>query len=143
MGDYEKAAQEFRFQTKPRFEELWRGLSAPEQAAIRGLATGNRSPQGGMLDNLQRKGLVRSSGALFSSLLGELEELQVQKPQTVSRVQQLRSDRLQRELDQLSEEYQAISDQLSATLNPGDRVRLERQLEQLETKMKAIESELY
>ncbi|MGA0200392.1 MAG: hypothetical protein ACO3NK_14995, partial [Prochlorotrichaceae cyanobacterium] len=101
-----------------------------------------RSLQGGMLDHLQRKGLVRSSGALFSSILGELEELHVQKPQTVSRVQQLRHDRLQRELDQLSEEYEAVSDQLSTTLNPSDRVRLERQLEQLETRMKAIESEL-
>ena len=141
-GDYEKAAQEFRFQAKPRFEELWRGLSAPEQAAIRGLVMEKRSIQGGMLDHLQRKGLVRSSGELFSSILVELEELQVQKPQTVSRVQQLRHDRLQRELDQLSEEYQAVSDQLSATLNPSDRVRLERQLGQLETRMKAIETEL-
>ncbi|MFZ9740071.1 MAG: hypothetical protein ACO3EZ_18960, partial [Prochlorotrichaceae cyanobacterium] len=123
-GDYEKAAQEFRFQAKPRFEELWRGLSAPEQAAIRGLVMEKRSIQGGMLDHLQRKGLVRSSGELFSSILVELEELQVQKPQTVSRVQQLRHDRLQRELDQLSEEYQAVSDQLSATLNPSDRVKL-------------------
>ncbi|MGA1132917.1 MAG: hypothetical protein ACO31I_11735, partial [Prochlorotrichaceae cyanobacterium] len=141
-GDYEKAAQEFRFQAKPRFRELWQGLSALEQAAIRGLVMENRSLQGGMLDHLQRKGLVRSSGALFSSILGELEELHVQKPQTVSRVQQLRHDRLQRELDQLSEEYEAVSDQLSTTLNPSDRVRLERQLEQLETRMKAIESEL-
>ena len=82
------------------------------------------------------------AGELFSSILGELEELQVQKPQTVSKVKQLRHDRLQRELDQLSEEYHAVSDQLSTTLNPSDRVRLERQLEQLETRMEAIETEL-
>ena len=67
-GDEQKATQEFRFQAKPRFEELWRGLSAPEQAAIRGLVMANRSPQGGMLDNLQRKGLLKPTGELFSSV---------------------------------------------------------------------------
>ncbi|MFZ9739177.1 MAG: hypothetical protein ACO3EZ_14320 [Prochlorotrichaceae cyanobacterium] len=59
-----------------------------------------------------------------------------------SRVQQLRRDRLQRELDQLAEEYQAVSDQLSVTLNPTDQVRLKRSLEQLETRMAAIEADL-
>lgn len=59
-----------------------------------------------------------------------------------SRVQQLRRDRLQRELDQLAEEYQAVSDQLSVSLNPTDQVRLKRSLEQLETRMAAIEADL-
>lgn len=142
-GDEQKAAQEFRFQAKPRLEELWRGLSTPEQAAIRGLVMENRSLSGGMLDRLQRYGIVRSNGELFSPILGEIEALSVRRqPQAVSRVNQLRRDRLERELDQLTEEYQAVSDQLSTNLNPSDRVRLERQLEQLETRMKAIEAEL-
>ena len=59
-----------------------------------------------------------------------------------SRVQQLRRDRLQRELDQLAEEYQAVSDQLSVSLNPTNQVRLKRSLEQLETRMAAIEADL-
>ena len=62
------------------------------------------------------------------------------KPQPGSRVQQLRIDRLQRELDQLEEEYQAVSEELSVSLNPTDQVRLKRLLEQLETKMAAIEA---
>ena len=61
--------------------------------------------------------------------------------QTGSRVQQLRNDRLQRELDQLAEEYQAVADQLALTLNPTDEVRLKRQLAQLETQMQAIEAQ--
>ena len=62
------------------------------------------------------------------------------KPQPGSRVQQLRIDRLQQELNQLEEEYQAVSEKLSVSLNPTDQVRLKRLLEQLETKMAAIEA---
>ena len=72
---------------------------------------------------------------------GQLET-GVDETRSLSRVQQLKRDRLQRELDQLAEEYQAVSDQLSVSLNPTDQVRLKRSLEQLETRMAAIEADL-
>lgn len=59
-----------------------------------------------------------------------------------SGVQQLKRDRLQRELEQLVEEYQAVSDEYGNTLDPSTKVRLKRQLEGLETRMSAIEIEL-
>lgn len=61
---------------------------------------------------------------------------------STSRVQQLRRDRLQREFQQLEEEYQAVSDQVAATIDPTVQMRLGRQLEQLEQKMAAIEAAL-
>ena len=62
------------------------------------------------------------------------------KPQPGSRVQQLRIDRLQQELDQLAEEYQAVSKELSLNLTPTHKIKLKRLLEQLETEMAAIEA---
>ncbi|KKI98357.1 hypothetical protein [Prochlorothrix hollandica] len=73
---------------------------------------------------------------------GEAGQQPTGQPPTGSRVQQLRRDRLERELDHLTQEYQAVADQVAVTLDPTVRVRLERQLEQLEARMGAIEADL-
>lgn len=72
---------------------------------------------------------------------GQLET-GVDETRSLSRVQQLKHDRLQQELEQLAEEYQAVSAQIAVALDPTVQVRLQRQLAQLESRMEAIEGQL-
>ncbi len=66
-GDVDKARREFAFQAEPRFRELDRGLTAAEQQAVRtrkGLSLA-------MIDRLERYGVLREDGRLFSSAFTE------------------------------------------------------------------------
>jgi hypothetical protein len=63
-------------------------------------------------------------------------------PPQGSRVQRLKRDRLQRQLDQYTQEHEALTEQLLTTLEPSHRVRLERQVSQLEASMDEIEQQL-
>lgn len=62
-GDFDKARREFAFQAESRFRELDRGLTAAEQQAIR---TG-KGLSSAMIDRLERYGVLREDGRLFSS----------------------------------------------------------------------------
>lgn len=68
-GDFEQARKEFVFQGTPRFRELWKDLTESERQALRYAAgiSGLAMPSSGMIDMLQRHGLLRSDGRLFSS----------------------------------------------------------------------------
>jgi hypothetical protein len=71
--DVETAGREFMFQATPRFQELWDDLTELEHHALR-YAVGVNSlsrPQPAIQDSLQRHGLLRSNGKLFSRAFGE------------------------------------------------------------------------
>ncbi|BAY38499.1 trypsin-like protein serine protease typically periplasmic containing C-terminal PDZ domain-like protein [Nostoc sp. NIES-2111] len=69
----ENAKNEFIFQAQPRFEELWKDLTEVERLALRyQLGGGNLpSPTPAIVDRLQRHGLLRKDGGLFSSVFAE------------------------------------------------------------------------
>ncbi len=69
----EEAKKEFIFQAQPRFEELWRDLTEVERLALRyQLGGGNLpSPSLAIIDRLERHGLLRKDGGLFSSVFAE------------------------------------------------------------------------
>jgi hypothetical protein len=71
-GDYEQAQTEFIYQATPRFEELWADLTASERQIMKN-AGGETSIQSNpvVVDDLQRQGLLRSDGRLFSSAFAE------------------------------------------------------------------------
>jgi hypothetical protein len=72
-GDREQARTEFIFQATPRFRELWDDLTALERHALRDAAgvSGLAAPNSAITDTLQRHGLLRSDGCLFSSAFAE------------------------------------------------------------------------
>jgi len=72
-GDFKEVQQEFCQQATPRFCELWHDLTASEQqilknAANRQVNSGQSNP---IVATLQRHGLLRADGRLFSSALTE------------------------------------------------------------------------
>lgn len=70
-GDHARTRAEFTLQAAPRFAELWGDLSAGEQHALRhatGLP-GLSAPTSAIKAKLQRHGLLRGDGRLFSSAL--------------------------------------------------------------------------
>ncbi len=69
----EIAKNEFNFQAKPRFEELWKDLTEVERLALRyELGEGNLPiSDRAIVDRLQRHGLLRRNGGLFSSVFAE------------------------------------------------------------------------
>jgi hypothetical protein len=71
-GDYEQAQTEFIYQATPRFEELWADLTASERQIMKN-AGGETSIQSNpvVVDDLERQGLLRSDGRLFSSAFAE------------------------------------------------------------------------
>ncbi len=68
-GDREQARKEFIFQATPRFQELWDDLTEIERHALRHAAgvSSLATPNSAIIDTLQRHGLLRSDGSLFSS----------------------------------------------------------------------------
>jgi hypothetical protein len=70
-GDYEQARIEFIYQATPRFEELWADLNPSERQIMKN-AAGKISIQfNAVVDSLNREGLLRSDGGLFSSAFAE------------------------------------------------------------------------
>ncbi|BAY74108.1 trypsin-like protein serine protease typically periplasmic containing C-terminal PDZ domain-like protein [Nostoc linckia NIES-25] len=69
----EIAKNEFNFQAKPRFEELWKDLTEVERLALRYELGGGNLPirDRAIVDKLQRHGLLRKNGGLFSSVFAE------------------------------------------------------------------------
>ena len=69
----EIAKNEFNFQAKPRFEELWKDLTQVERLVLRyELGESNLpTPDLAIVDRLQRHGLLRKNGGLFSSVFAE------------------------------------------------------------------------
>ncbi|MEH2181127.1 serine protease [Nostoc sp.] len=72
-GNQEIAKNEFNFQAKPRFEELWKDLTEVERLTLRyELGGGNLpTPDLAIVDRLQRHGLLRKNRGLFSSVFAE------------------------------------------------------------------------
>lgn len=71
--DCKEARREFIFQAKPRFTKLWVDLTEVERYGLRYYAgiPGLAIPKPGIIDNLQRHGLLRQDGRLFSSAFVE------------------------------------------------------------------------
>ncbi len=67
--DEGRAKRAFEFQAKPRFKELWQNLNAAEQLALRFSAGTPEQlpPEPALIEMLQRYGLLRESGHVFSS----------------------------------------------------------------------------
>ncbi|RCJ23350.1 hypothetical protein A6S26_02015 [Nostoc sp. ATCC 43529] len=72
-GNQEIAKNEFNFQAKPRFEELWKDLTEVERLALCYELGGGNLPisDRAIVDRLQRHGLLRKNGGLFSSVFAE------------------------------------------------------------------------
>ena len=76
LWQYENFIQgekEFKFQAKPRFQELWNDLTPQEKQALRyTLNIGNISqPSESMIDNLKRHGLLTQQDIIFSNAFAE------------------------------------------------------------------------
>jgi transcriptional regulator with XRE-family HTH domain len=67
-GDLMRVEAAFRMQSEPRLRELWQGLSEAEQGVVRELGDGDRA----VVDQLQRYGVTRADGGLFSRVFAEL-----------------------------------------------------------------------
>ncbi len=67
-GDRMRAEAGFKLQAEPRMRELWQGLSAVEQEVVCQLGHGDRA----VVDQLQRYGMIRVDGGLFSRVFAEL-----------------------------------------------------------------------
>ncbi|MEH2046749.1 hypothetical protein [Nostoc sp.] len=72
-GNQEIAKNEFNFQAKPCFEELWKDLTEVERLALRSQLKGGNLPipDPAIIDRLQRHGLLGKNGGLFSSVFAE------------------------------------------------------------------------
>jgi hypothetical protein len=72
-SDVEQARVEFIFQATPRFREVWRNLTELEQHTLRYAAgvAGLTAPTSSIVGTLQRYGLLRSDGRLFSTAFAE------------------------------------------------------------------------
>ena len=68
-----RTREEFSFQARPRFQELWDDLTGLERNALRSAAgiSGLAVPMLGMVDMLGRHGLLRPNGKLFSSAFAD------------------------------------------------------------------------
>jgi transcriptional regulator with XRE-family HTH domain len=67
-GDLMRAEAAFRMQAEPRLRELWQGLSEAEREVVKQLGDGDRA----VVDQLQRYGVIRADGGLFSRVFAEL-----------------------------------------------------------------------
>jgi transcriptional regulator with XRE-family HTH domain len=67
-GDLMRAEAAFRMQAEPRLRELWQGLSEVERGVVRQLGDGDRA----VMEQLQRYGVIRADGGLFSRVFEEL-----------------------------------------------------------------------
>jgi hypothetical protein len=67
-GDLMRAEAAFRMQAEPRLRELWQGLSEAERGVVQQLGDGDRA----LVEQLQRYGVIRAEGGLFSRVFAEL-----------------------------------------------------------------------
>jgi hypothetical protein len=67
-GDLMRAEAAFRMQAEPRLRELWQGLNKAEQRVLPQLGDGDRA----VVEQLQRYGVIRADGGLFSRVFAEL-----------------------------------------------------------------------
>jgi hypothetical protein len=67
-GDLTRAEAAFRMQAEPRLRELWQGLSETERRVVQQLGDGDRA----VVEQLQRYGVIRADGGLFSRVFAEL-----------------------------------------------------------------------
>jgi len=70
-GDYEEARTKFIDQATPRFEELWADLTASERQIMKNAGGKILIQSNAVVDSLQRHGLLRADGGLFSSAFAE------------------------------------------------------------------------
>jgi transcriptional regulator with XRE-family HTH domain len=66
--DLMRAEAAFRMQAEPRLRELLQGLSEAERGVVQQLEDGDRA----VVDQLQRYGVIRADGGLFSRVFAEL-----------------------------------------------------------------------
>jgi transcriptional regulator with XRE-family HTH domain len=67
-GDTMQAESAFRMQAEPRFRELLQSLSETEQEVVQQLGNSNLA----VVERLQRYGVIRAEGGLFSLIFAEL-----------------------------------------------------------------------
>jgi transcriptional regulator with XRE-family HTH domain len=67
-GDLMRAETAFRMQAEPRLRELWQGLSETERGVVQQTGDGDRA----VVEQLQRYGVIRADGRLFSRVFAEL-----------------------------------------------------------------------
>ncbi len=70
-GDLAKAEEEFVFQSRSHFQKLWQELKEPEQIAIQKAIRGEAVESKVMVNILQRYGILRNDGGLFSRTFTE------------------------------------------------------------------------
>ncbi len=74
-GDLMRAEAAFRIQSEPRLRELWQGLSEAERRVVQPLGDGD-SPEERLrqraVKQLERYGVIRADGRLFSRVFSEL-----------------------------------------------------------------------
>lgn len=78
----------------------------------------------------------------FPGLAERVIELPKAFPTALSRVQQIKETSLQKRLDSLRSDYEAVSQQIDCTINGADRKRLERQLLLIAEDMEKVATEL-
>jgi hypothetical protein len=69
-GDLMRAEAAFRMQAEPRLRELWQGLNKAEQRVLQQLGVGDEDRA--VVEQLQRYGVIRADGRLFSRVFAEL-----------------------------------------------------------------------
>jgi hypothetical protein len=67
-GDRTRAEAAFKIQAEPRLREMWQNLSEAEQRTLQQLENGDRV----LIEQLQRYGVIRTDGKLFSRVFTEL-----------------------------------------------------------------------
>jgi transcriptional regulator with XRE-family HTH domain len=67
-GDLMRAEAAFRVQAEPRLRELWQGLNEAERRVVQQFGDGDRA----VVEQLQRYGVIRANGMLFSRVFAEL-----------------------------------------------------------------------
>ncbi|MGK7874342.1 MAG: hypothetical protein AB4426_13830 [Xenococcaceae cyanobacterium] len=77
-GDFEQAKTEFIREATPHFRKLWDDLTTPEcQALLHAAGISDVAiPNAAIIDTLQRHGLLRSDGRLFSSAFADFIRVQ-------------------------------------------------------------------
>jgi hypothetical protein len=69
-GDRTRAEAAFRIQAEPRLRELWQGLSEAERRVVQQMGDGDEDRA--VIEQLQRYGVIRVDGELFSRVFAEL-----------------------------------------------------------------------
>jgi hypothetical protein len=68
-GDLMRAEAAFRMQAEPRLRELWQGLGDAERRVVQ--QRGDRDEDRAVVEQIQRYGVIRADGELFSRVFAE------------------------------------------------------------------------